>query len=600
MDPASLIRSTILLAVGLVLGVLAPLVYARVGYGPIVVTIWLAAILAVGAHFFGRRSRAVESNALELADYAWLAGVIVLFIPLYFVAPHSIPVQMNNDETTVMDVAKTLAETPRLDLFGNSHYFGFPSFILFLVGKLCKVLGEVALLQMRLVHATFALAIVALGYLFFRLFSARPFAAACALLIGSNHALVGLSRQSAHTNTSLFLQMTALYLLLRGWRKRCPYWTFCGGLAAGLSLYFYLHARIIVVLWVVFMVLLAVLGERALRPTVARLTAVCLLGFALVAAPQVISTIRVRQVKANMAEFERQRFLFYPEGREHQRQWVHAKTVGEGVKRNIWNGLTAYNNVEPDHGWKYVNMGHGFLDPFTGVVLWIGVLTVLVRKKREEDYLVLGSFLFVWLALTFVINEAPNYHRLLVTLPFVAYLAITGMQTVASRGSALWARLTQSSSGAPRVRPTKALVAMIIVAVIWNLTIYGHYARQGLVEGHAYGNTARYVEKRHHLAGHAFLVVSSEKPGPYYYDWNGHNASWVRFYAGPHHLVQDLRPETFLNSLPAPPFTVFMTGTLWQGMKGSLLGRHPLLRVHYMTTNGSHLAIELASEVVDD
>ena len=40
---------------------------------------------------------------------------------------------------------------------------------------------------------------------------------------------------------------------------------------------------------------------------------------------------------------------------------------------NAKNGLGAFNNTVVDHGWIYQNNGHGFVDPLTGILLWLGV-----------------------------------------------------------------------------------------------------------------------------------------------------------------------------------------------------------------------------------
>ena len=36
----------------------------------------------------------------------------------------------------------------------------------------------------------------------------------------------------------------------------------------------------------------------------------------------------------------------------------------------------------------------------------------------------LGGFVVLWLSFALLVNKAPNYTRLLITLPFVAYLVV--------------------------------------------------------------------------------------------------------------------------------------------------------------------------------
>ncbi len=57
-----------------------------------------------------------------------------------------------------------------------------------------------------------------------------------------------------------------------------------------------------------------------------------------------------------------------------RRTWVFESTVAGGMWKNISWGLTAFNNKIADHGFIYENKGHGFVDPLTGIFLWVGVL----------------------------------------------------------------------------------------------------------------------------------------------------------------------------------------------------------------------------------
>ena len=66
---------------------------------------------------------------------------------------------------------------------------------------------------------------------------------------------------------------------------------------------------------------------------------------------------------------QRETLLIYPEARELQRTWVFESTVAGGIWKNVSWGLTAFNNKIEDHGFIYLNRGHGFVDPLTGIFL---------------------------------------------------------------------------------------------------------------------------------------------------------------------------------------------------------------------------------------
>ena len=77
------------------------------------------------------------------------------------------------------------------------------------------------------------------------------------------------------------------------------------------------------------------------------------------------------------------------------------------------------------------------MDPLTGILLWIGVAVLgirVIRRRADEGVLLaLSGFLVLWLSFAFIINKAPNYTRLLITLPFVAYLVTEAVRWLAGR-----------------------------------------------------------------------------------------------------------------------------------------------------------------------
>ena len=64
--------------------------------------------------------------------------------------------------------------------------------------------------------------------------------------------------------------------------------------------------------------------------------------------------------------------------------WVHAPTIAEGYKTNVRWGLGTFNNKIADESFIYSNRGHGFVDPLTGILLWIGVALLGIRAIRRR------------------------------------------------------------------------------------------------------------------------------------------------------------------------------------------------------------------------
>ena len=156
-------------------------------------------------------------------------------------------------------------------------------------------------------------------------------------------------------------------------------------------------------------------------------------GFVIVASP-IAAAIINEASEHDALQYQRHQILFSEDGLELQQDWVNAGSRAGAVRVNVLQGLTAYNSLVHDNGYIYFNPGHGFLDPLTGILLWVGATVVVYRLRRRDaaDILILTGFLLYLLAFSFVSNKAPSYTRLWVTLPFVSYLALQGISWVAA------------------------------------------------------------------------------------------------------------------------------------------------------------------------
>ena len=148
---------------------------------------------------------------------------------------------------------------------------------------------------------------------------------------------------------------------------------------------------------------------------------------------------------------------------------------------NVLKGLKTFNASIGDHGNIYPNRGHGFVDPLTGILLWLGVAVAVYRlsrapTRRSGDLLALIGFGVLYLSSAFLITKAPNYTRLLVTLPFVAYLAAIAVETLATLAAAAFERLSKRSG---RFLLTSAAIALAGAVAIWNLAIFQDFATTG-------------------------------------------------------------------------------------------------------------------------
>lgn len=598
-DPAprprswGLLRRWGLLLVGIGLGTAAIATYAAAGYRIVVLLLWLGGLLTLALHF-GLRS--TGRPRIARPDLLVAGGLTAAFVPLYAIGLYSWPVQVNSDEVAIMTFADRHAHEDGIDLLGLSDYLGHPKLLFFLLGKLGDLLGGVDLGHMRLVHGVFGLLAIAISYALFRQLLSRGWAAVAVCVLGLNHALFMLSRMAMRENTVVLVTVTALALLLWGLRHDNRLVTFLGGVAAGLGFYVYFPARGVFVLWLLFLAGLA-LGYRRSIPIrrVATLGAIAAMGAVLTAGPVFVAGL---QAPPEINEQQRLALLIFPESREIQQMWVFADTEAEGIRQNIGFGLTAFTNDKSDHAYNYPNEGHGFLDPLTGILLWIGVGVLVVRllRRREEPWalLPLGSFLALWLGLAFLINKAPNYPRLLITLPFVAYLVAVAVRALAQPLRELVAERNRAWGA----RAVTGLATVTVVAIAaWNLAIAWDFVALGRRTGDDIGSTGRYITAHSHIDGVHFYLSASEEQYPYYV-W-GWPQIWrdrmVMFTADDEQIGDLVEPEALGTFHPQGPFVLFLNRDLYLRYAGDLEARFPQATVHNITSDGWLIAINASA-----
>ncbi len=540
--------------IGVGYGVMALADYYFLGFSWHMFGLWLGSIGIFGWHFFAVRQVGWAKPNVTRLDFAVILGLILAFVPLYLWRLHQLPVQVNTDEIILMGYFQRLAHAAWVDPFSiMGDYFGLPSGIFVVFGKLIGLLGGITLYHTRIIHALSGLAIIAAGFCLFRQLLSRWWAIVATIVMGVNHSLVMISRMAMRDNTGLLVELLALNFLVFGLRRRSLFWTFVGGAVAGLSVYTYYPVRILLPLWLLMLSIdwLARKSQRSIRE-IAAMAGVTILGWFLVAAPGLVSSIGSFSLTM---PFQREQFLFTHEGRQAQMQWVGANTETEGIRRNIIQGLGVFNAQTVDHGWIYPNYGHGFVDPITGCLVWVGLIASLVcivrRRGSPGDTIGVVGLLALLFSFSFVITKAPDYTRLLIILPFVAYLVARGLM-------ALYGLLPKRWASAGSVGVTLA-VGIIVVA---NLLIARDFVVAGQRNGNNVGSTLRYVEGLPHKPDYT-LLLAADNTHPYY-SWGNESAwlSWLSF-GNQEARARVVMPSRLLDTLPPSHFSIFMNQLVW-------------------------------------
>ena len=482
-----------------------------------------------------------------------------------------------------MIVAKRMMSQASLNWFGLSDHFSFPALVFIIMGKIGEILGGINLANMRLVHASFGLISILMSYFLFRSFFSQFWALAAAIILGVSHSLIGISRMILWNNSALLMEITALGLLCYGFKKKKLLFCFLGSLAAGLTLYVYFPARVTIIIWFLFLLGSTFILKGISRKFVLKTISISLLCFILIAGPIIIATINTPSEKFS---YEKQQQLIFEEGRQMQKSWIGASTEAEGIKTNMINGLTVFNSTKSDYAYIYPNPGHGFVDPLTGVLVWVGVILVIsksiIKRKFETfDLFNLIGLLTLIFFFSFITNKTPNYPRLLIILPFAVYFVV--------RGISLGLELLKGSN----FTKYTVLITLASLIWIWNLVIFNNFIQKGLKEGNDIGSTARYVEIRKNIPGYSFyLLANSQYP---YYSWGNKSQweTWLGFFVGTNQHFEILPPENFTDQILQKPFTVFMSNPLWSKSKLAFIEKYPNFQAQIIKPDGSLVAIEV-------
>jgi 4-amino-4-deoxy-L-arabinose transferase-like glycosyltransferase len=554
--------------------------YAAYGFSFGILILWLVALATIG---FCLYEPGQPRTSIDRKDILAALGLAVMFAPLYLLLLHEIPFQIGFDEISVM-VYEDIQLARPADLFGISEYAGFPAAMFLIFGWLGEALGGVGLANMRLVHAIGGLLILALSYAFFRQFMTRRLALAASVVLGSNHALLAISRMGQWDNSALLLELVALAALIYAFKRESRFGAYLAGAAAGLTFYVYFPSRATFPIWLLSILVAGYFArKRVPRENLGRLVRLSSLGFVLVVVPVLIAGAQNSRINAG---YYKRQLLIFPEGRELQRSWMKAESELEGLWINVAHGLTTFNNLEHDQGFVYPNRGHGFLDPFTGILLWAGVFVVGRRLHRGQngDALSLVGFGVLWLFYAFGVNQSPNYTRLLVTLPFVSALAVAGMASIAD----------QISDRLGRAGGSNWILGLGLLTVFaWNMSIYAEFIRQGFERSDLVGATARYVEARSGEEQRSLHLVTTL--GNPYFTWGNEDQweHWIGFFAGDGQNFSIVDPELCLEGECVPPFTAFMSRKQWDLIWLAMGERFPNLHLVSIIPDGSRVAIEV-------
>lgn len=589
-------KNSYFLLLGFLFWILASSFYFFYGFSFYMFICWLVSLFVTVFYFSKIEPSPVFKNIFNRIDSFFLIGLILIFVPLYFFSLYNTPWQMHTDEIAIMDVSGDLTGL-FMDPFGESdYYYGFPHFAFILLGGIAKLLGGISLSTIRAAQGVLGLITVLVSYFLFRqILNSRGYGFGAAILLGGSHAFLAISRMGLWTHTAVIVEVSALLMLLTGFKQRSLWVTFVGGAFAGVSLYVYFAARTSFVVWILFLCLVPfVLNQKALGRMSLKYALVGILGFIFVASPMLIATFKK---DSESHKYIKEKILLFSEGRQTQLGMSNKETVREAWLENISKGLWGFNKNIVDHGTVYINYGHGFVDPITGMLIWFGFLCLLIKmifgiKRTEESLFTLVGFLFIWLFMSLFVIQAPNYTRLMVVLPFVVLLCIEAIRTSLSYICKYLERISLKLSQIISVLfPT---IIILLIAVL-NSVIYYDFIKKGDALGDDVGGTYRYMETKKEWSEYTYYLSASDEHPYYHWGIEGYWKYWMERSVQEGQHFEFIKPDSLANYVSSlrRPFTLFVSEDLWKKIQNEMVVLYPKLNIVHIQPDGSRLAIEV-------
>lgn len=420
--------------------------YLSYGYHTALTFLLILSIIFAGVYFL-KRYKGQNQIPFTGKDFI-LATVLTMFAcGFYFSVDITHPRQTEIDEIDAQ-VKSLIFSRPGFDIFKPTEFHNFPAPVYTIAGHTANFLfNSIDTFNLRFIHIVITLISIFISYfLFQRIFFDRFHASVTTLLLAGSHILFAESHIGHLINLAVLVEVLSLLFLFISQQQRSMLFAFTGGVVAALGWIVYHPAKAVIIIWLLSLVVIYI-GSRCKLFTVEKLphiTIATLIGFGMAVTPFIVGNLILRNTTESMYynKIENE-VLFFSRAREHQKWIIGAETQLEGYTRNIINGLTAFNKRGTHADGEEFFLTHYnipkniyFIDPLTGVFLWIGVLSVLLlnfhkrMRQRVELVIILTCFIALLFTFSFLITTAPNWPRLLITLPFVVVLTVFGVHSV--------------------------------------------------------------------------------------------------------------------------------------------------------------------------
>jgi 4-amino-4-deoxy-L-arabinose transferase-like glycosyltransferase len=434
--------------------------------------VWLASLALYVMAFWPRRTSPARWPRWP-SPFAISVGVLTLIgFAVRFWNLGGLPNIMENDEAEIGTQVNAILSGTTTNMFSTFKSLG--TMHLFMMAVPVDLFGQTRF-AMRL-PTVFAgvLAIPILAMLARRLFGRRVALVAAALLTVS-HFDVHFSHISATTGAfDVLFIVLALWLVCRALQTRHLATWVAAGLVMGLTMYFYVGARIITIIVVAYLAGVFIFRRRVIMQNWAGLMALAgVLAVAVV--PEAVMAVR------DPTSF----FMRVNQVGVVQSGWLASEMQHRGVSaaalmlEQLRNALLIFNYY--DAAWFY-NATVPMLGLLTGGLFFMGLGLAAVRLRDERFWL-----LNVWFWLTLItgqvlmVDPPANAYRTITVLPaacLLAAVALSRLVDAVTAGVAWLASRRQPTWAPQRQAQWRSLLAVLLLAgalgyeAYWNFKAY--------------------------------------------------------------------------------------------------------------------------------
>ena len=369
------------LRLALVVCAVTTAIYAVFGYNPFVLAGWLGALAVASRALWPERQAPAPRTRLVPAEYWFLGAMMLGFALLVLPYLSTLPYEFSTDEIYSTATVRDFVDGTARDPLGLVRWWGLPALYFAMTALVGNVIGT-SIEAVRMVTAFTAIATIVPFYLWVRTLHGRNTATVATLMLAFAHAFIGWGRIALHQNSPVLLLSIAMALLAIGMRDRCPLKILWGGVALGLGFHSYPSGQIMVFIWAAALCATVVLRSVSWR-TVAPIAVLSGLGFLLAVAPMIVNMAGGWEAFAARAQAVA---ISNPAALDLMGQHLGLTDHATILRENVTRGLLSFNGAYPYV--TYFNPGHGFVDPATGVLLWLGVALALTRSAPFRPPLV--------------------------------------------------------------------------------------------------------------------------------------------------------------------------------------------------------------------